>query len=380
MIRIVFVVPLMAPYAIPRYKELAKDPEIEVHVVVENDTSSDRIGWKFQEIDGVRTHLLGKCISHNYKVYNREDNYQMNKRYTFSVDLRKCINNISPDVVIACNSMQLLTLIGNRNYKLIAVVEDTLRAAESRGWFKKKIKKLLLKQVDYYMPFTKDAESFLINYGINDHFINTTWSMDVEFFSDLSTKEKKEMKRKELGLERDFVNFVIVANLIPRKGIEEFLNGWRRMSEDFQKKSRLYILGEGMLKDKLKKYTHENSLTNVYVMGNKNYQNVSWYLQCADVFVLPTLEDLCSLAVLEAMAARCPILTTVYNGARQFVEESVNGYIFDPLQEKSIIDVLEKISNADLNKMSKASGELIKNYSTEKVMHKMGDDIKKIFS
>ena len=33
MIKVVYVVPIIAPYAIPRYQELAKNKDIEVHVI-----------------------------------------------------------------------------------------------------------------------------------------------------------------------------------------------------------------------------------------------------------------------------------------------------------------------------------------------------------
>ena len=55
MIKVVYVIPLIAPYAIPRYQELAKNPNIEVHVIAERATHEERTGWQFQEIEGVKT-------------------------------------------------------------------------------------------------------------------------------------------------------------------------------------------------------------------------------------------------------------------------------------------------------------------------------------
>ena len=44
MIRVVYVVPIIAPYAIPRYQELAKNKDVEVHVIAERDTNAERSG------------------------------------------------------------------------------------------------------------------------------------------------------------------------------------------------------------------------------------------------------------------------------------------------------------------------------------------------
>ena len=73
--RIVYVVPVLAPYAIHRFKELAKINNVEVHVIVEKATSSDRIGWKFEEIEGVTTHLIEKNFSHKFVKTNKGGTY-----------------------------------------------------------------------------------------------------------------------------------------------------------------------------------------------------------------------------------------------------------------------------------------------------------------
>lgn len=49
----------------------------------------------------------------------------------------------------------------------------------------------------------------------------------------------------------------------------------------------------------------------------------------ADVFVLPTFYDACSLVVLEALAAGLPIVTTRCNGASELISEGVEGFVID---------------------------------------------------
>ena len=80
------------------------------------------------------------------------------------------------------------------------------------------------------------------------------------------------------------------------------------------------------------------------------------------------------------MASGRPILTTIYNGAREFVKEGVNGFIFDPLDKESIKETLKKVDMIDLNQMSVASYKMIKMYSTEKVMGSLRKDLEQIFN
>lgn len=379
MIKVVYVVPIIAPYAIPRYQELAKNKDIEVHVIAERDTNAERAGWHFQNIEGVKTYLLQGKITKSFEIKNRKDGYKMQKSRVFSTELRKKIKEIEPDVVLACNSTQLMLLLGQKRiYKLGVVVEDTLRAAEGRSTVDAFIKKMMLKTADFYLPFSDDAVAFLEANGINGPFIRSTWSMDVDFFRDLSQAEI-EKKKIEYGMIKK-CNYVLVAGLIPRKGILQFLEAWKEMEIEFQRDSDLFILGDGILKNDICRYTIENGLKNVKLLGNKSYEEVSHYLQCGDVFVLPTLEDLCSLSVLEAMAAKKPVLTTVYNGARQFVKEGRNGYIFDTLNKMEVIKVLETMYQTDLESMSAASEEIVENYSTKKVMENLAQKLLKLCS
>lgn len=126
--RIVFVVPMLAPYAIPRYKELAKNDGVEVHVIVEKAASNERMGWKFEKIDGVKTHLVQNNLSHKFTKSNKDGNYSQNDEHIFPLGIRKIIKNINPDIVLICNASQLLMLMGLRKYKLGIIIEDTLRA------------------------------------------------------------------------------------------------------------------------------------------------------------------------------------------------------------------------------------------------------------
>lgn len=54
------------------------------------------------------------------------------------------------------------------------------------------------------------------------------------------------------------------------------------------------------------------------------------YFQEASLLVLPSLEDNCPMAVLEAMAAGVPVLAAKVGGVPDLIEEGVSGLLFDP--------------------------------------------------
>lgn len=373
---ITYIVPMLAPYAIPRYQALAKLSDTDVHVIVEANVNKERSGWAFKNIKGVHMHLVGKKIEKKYVQTNKEYKYHTNHTRLLSYGLKKMLKEIKPDIVLVCNSTQIMMLPGKRNYKLGIVVEDTLRAQESRNKLKRFVKNAMLKRVDFYLPYTNDARDYLESNNITGPFISSSWSMDNSFFTDLADKEKIKFKLTH-GLNAE-VNYILVANLIPCKGIIQFLDGWFSMDSEFHGKSKLSILGDGELYDQINQFIKGHKPDNVILLGSKSYMDVSHFLQCGDVFVLPTLEDLCSLAVLEAMASGLPILTTVYNGARDFVSEGENGFIFNPLNRDSIVTALQKISSSDLQTMSMKSKRIISNYSNERVMEKLRKDLEMV--
>ena len=61
------------------------------------------------------------------------------------------------------------------------------------------------------------------------------------------------------------------------------------------------------------------------------------YYAAADVFVLPTFYDPCSLSVSEAAASGLPSVTTRFNGAAELLTEGVDGFVIsDPADDAEL--------------------------------------------
>lgn len=366
--RVVIVEPILSPYNKARFVELAKYPDIELHVIIGSDTSLDRTGWKFENIDGCNMHLL-KSVEHRFYNRHYKSGYNIANSHQFIMGLRKEINKIKPDYVIVHNSVQIFQLYFKRTYKLGVIVEDTLRAEEGRKKINRIVKRCLLNKTDFCVPFSNDAKNFLEKNEIKKPLIKSSWSIDLAFFRDV---KDIEAEKKKLGIQREKRTYLIVAALIPRKGLRQFIEAWKSMKSDFIENNELIILGDGPMADELNKLIYNE---NIYLLGNKDYNTVSHYMQCSDVFVLPTLEDLCSLSVFEAMAAGLPVMTTIYNGARYMVEDGVNGYVFDSEKKESIINALKKMDTSNIEVMSKKSIDKISKYNNHDVMFEFMKDV-----
>lgn len=376
--RVVFVVPMLAPYAIERFEELAKNKEIELHVIAEKDRSAARngSGWDFQEIQGCKTYLLN-AREYHYNVKNDNGGYAVREARKFSFGLKKLVNKIQPDVVLVCNSTQIAFLLGPRKYKLGVIVEDTLRAEEGRKQINRLVKRILLNTADFYVPFNNDAEEFLNHNHIKGERFKSTWSVNLNLFNSLNTNEKLIAKKKEYELDAK-KQYTIVAALIKRKGIVPFLQAWKVMPREFQKQNCLNIIGDGPLKQEIEEFIQYNGMSNVRLVGNLPYAKVGEFLQCSDIFVLPTLEDVWGLVTMEAMASGIPVLTTIYAGSRELIEEGRNGFVFDSLNIESTVTAIEKSSTANLEIMKKNARTMIARFSNETVMKQFAEDLFKV--
>ena len=111
-----------------------------------------------------------------------------------------------------------------------------------------------------------------------------------------------EQVRTRLGQERVFLYMGRVAT---EKNVEALLQAWRLVNMDG---CRLVIVGEGPLRSTLQNsYDDEGVLWWGY---EADLATRIALLQCAEVFVLPSLVEGLSLALLEAMASGCACVAT----------------------------------------------------------------------
>jgi UDP-glucose:(heptosyl)LPS alpha-1,3-glucosyltransferase len=149
-------------------------------------------------------------------------------------------------------------------------------------------------------------------------------AVDLKKFDPMVRPEARAATRERLGIGPDRVAALIIAQDFQRKGLAEAINA---MTDD----SRLVLVVVG--KQDIAPYVrlrNERGLADRVIFAGPTSDPYSFYA-AADLFVLPTRHDPCSLVVLEAMAMGKPVISTVFNGACEIMTEGVHGYVLpDP--------------------------------------------------
>jgi glycosyltransferase involved in cell wall biosynthesis len=150
--------------------------------------------------------------------------------------------------------------------------------------------------------------------------------------------ELRQSKRQELGLPEDAILLGTVGRLNEVKRQELLIQATTRIPD-----VHLVLVGDGPERGKLEQITTELNLSNrVHFIGFQS-QPESW-LAAVDVFALSSRLEALPLALLEAMAAELPVVSTNVGGVAEVIQDGVSGYL---------------VSNGDVEQLTCRIAELV---------------------
>lgn len=147
----------------------------------------------------------------------------------------------------------------------------------------------------------------------------------------------------------DQFKIISVGRLIQRKGYQFLIEAMRGIQG-----IELTIIGDGVLLKELMDLADNYGL-NVIFLGELSHDQIADHLKQADVFVMPSLNEGMSNAILEAMACGLPIITTDVGGSKELINS--NGLVVkkeSAAELRSAIDLLKNDSTLR-SKMGKES-------------------------
>jgi len=164
--------------------------------------------------------------------------------------------------------------------------------------------------------------------------------------------------------------FLTVAGLLEKKGHQDALRVMKKI-KDQGVNFKYYIVGDGVLREKLEKFVEDNNLQkNVIFTGKIVQQKVLKYYHKSHIFIHPSVtasdgsHEGIPTTIMEASACELPIISTIHTGIPELVIDGKTGFLSREHDiEKMTQDALILVKNTALRKrMGKAGRRIVVRY------------------
>ena len=123
---------------------------------------------------------------------------------------------------------------------------------------------------------------------------------------------------------------IFVGRLAPIKGVSVLLDAFAG-TRDAHPDGHLTIVGDGPLRADLEAQAQRLGVSDsVTFTGYLSTEEVAAQLDASDVFVLPSFSEGVPVVLMEAMAARMPVIGPKVAGVEELVEDGVSGFAVPP--------------------------------------------------
>lgn len=138
--------------------------------------------------------------------------------------------------------------------------------------------------------------------------------------------ESRKRVRAEFGIADDEFVIGYIGNFASGKGHLQLIEAFEKIVNEIPK-ARLFFAGRGAT-DEIKRAAARFPADKVVLAGWRD--DIPACLNAMDLFVQPSLSEAFSQVLIEAMGAGLPVIATNVGGAREVVENGVNGILIEP--------------------------------------------------
>ncbi len=310
--------------------------------------------------DGFKTKRL--------KHLRREINLVSDLKSLF--EMRRLIREFNPDCLFLMSSKAGFIgafvskfLIGDSKFKILYRVGGW-SFNDPRPWWKRTayrwLEKLSAPWKDYIIVNNKHDYDQAIKFSIKPkkEVVLIYNGIDPYKLDFLGKDEAKVRLYEMLPLSQKHASFLhkeltigTIANFYPTKGLEYLIDSFsilnaKRHSDSAtgRKKSRahrcgtfdeatlnavLLIIGDGPERENLELQIKDAGLQSMVFLTGQ-IPDAHKYLPAFDIFVLPSVKEGFPWALLEAMAAKLPVIATAVGAAPEIIEDGKNGFLVKP--------------------------------------------------
>lgn len=147
--------------------------------------------------------------------------------------------------------------------------------------------------------------------------------VDVDAFSNVV--DTKENIRKRLNIPENVFMLLSVGELNVNKNHQVVIKALAALKDE---RIHYYIAGEGAKEEYLRQLAEKLGVgKQVHLLGYRT--DVAELLRASDIFIFPSKREGLSVALMEAMVLKLPIVASDIRGNRDLIDHEKSGYLFD---------------------------------------------------
>lgn len=192
--------------------------------------------------------------------------------------------------------------------------------------------------------------------------------LDLDRFHPQLSGQYRDVIRERHGIAADAPVFLYVGSGFARKGVATLIKSAANMTNP---SAHFLIVGIDKRTGAYQELARDLGMKGrIHFLGGQS--DVCPYLGTADAFVLPTIYEPLSNAVLEALASGLPVATTTSCGAAELIREGESGYLFESDDIPALTRHLDVLAQPGIaQSMRIAARESVAQLSTEAMAERL---------
>ena len=231
---------------------------------------------------------------------------------------------------------------------------------------KSSIKKIR-KKIEEFCVKTFDLNTAVSN-AVREHYSFHLNLKDVQIINNSFPLANFE---KYKGEKENFNSFTILTpgRFVHKKGHKYLIEAIKILIEK-SNNFKFLIIGDGPLKDGIKKETKK--ISNINILDALPHSELMQLYRNVDLIVIPSIYEAFGLVVGEAMIMGTPIIATKVDGIVEMIENRKEGLLIEPANPKELADAIEEMyKNKKLrDEFVINAKEKIKEFDTENIAKK----------
>jgi sugar transferase (PEP-CTERM/EpsH1 system associated) len=256
-----------------------------------------------------------------------------------AVRMARLFRQLRPDIVHTRNWTCIDAIIGARLAGVRVVIhgEHGREAGDpdGRNARRRQVRRLLSPFVTEFVTVSRDLARWLVeDVRVPARKVSTIYNgVDTQRYA----SGDRAHARQALGIPVDWTVAGTVGRLDPVKDQACLIRAFARAAGEA--KSVLVIVGDGPCREQLATLVKELAIGDrVRLLGERN--DIPLILRALDVFVLSSIGEGISNAILEAMAAGLPVIATRVGGNVELVRDAFTGRLIEPRRPEALAEAL----------------------------------------